>query len=101
MSRLAIVATVFLAAFGGGPFVFAEEAISEPRCVCGMSTAAEMLNPGHPIFSDLANGSGSEGDSGIADQARTPQTSSRYHRRFPAADTGSTAYVAGTTAPAP
>src|SRR5580698_10459989 len=101
MFRLAIVAAVLLAVFGGGRLVFAEEALFEPRCVCGLSTGAGMLNPGRPIFSDLANASASEGDSGIDDQARTPQTSSRYHRRSPAADTGSTAYVVSTPAPAP
>jgi hypothetical protein len=101
MFRLAIAATILLAVFGGGPLVFAEEAISEPRCVCGMSSGADVLNPGRPIFSGLANASVSEGDSGIDDQARTPQTSSRHHRGSPAADTGSTAYVVSPPAPAP
>ena len=41
MSKLAIVATTLLAVFGGGQAVFAEEAISEPRCICGLSTGAE------------------------------------------------------------
>jgi hypothetical protein len=41
MSKPAIVATTLLAVFGGGQPVLAEEAISEPRCVCGLSTGAE------------------------------------------------------------
>ena len=48
MSKLAIVATTLLAVFGGGQPVFAEEAISEPRCVCGLSTGADVLNAGRP-----------------------------------------------------
>jgi hypothetical protein len=101
MFRLAIVAVVLLAVFGGGPLVLAEEAISEPRCVCGMSSGAEMLNPGRPIFSDLANASANEGDSGIDGQARPPRTLSRHHRGSSAVETGSTAYVAVTPVSAP
>ena len=63
MSKLAIVATTLLAVVGGGQPVFAEEAVSEPRCVCGLSTAADLLNAGRPIFSDLANASANERDS--------------------------------------
>jgi hypothetical protein len=33
MSKLAIAATTLLAMFGSGHAMFAEEAISEPRCV--------------------------------------------------------------------
>jgi hypothetical protein len=65
MSRLAIVATALLAVFGGGQSGSAEEAISEPRCVCGLSTAADLLNAGRPIFSDLTNASANERDTGI------------------------------------
>ncbi len=101
MFRLAIVATSLLAVSGGGPIAFAEEATSEPRCVCGMSSGSEMLSPGRPIFSDLANASASEGDSGTGGQARTPQSLSRPHRGLYAAEPGSTAYVASTPGPAP
>jgi hypothetical protein len=101
MFRLAIVATTLLTVFGGGPIVFAEEAVSEPRCVCGVSSGAEMLKPGRPIFSDLANASADEGDSGAYSRARMPPTSSRPYRGLSVADTGSTAYVANTPAPAP
>jgi hypothetical protein len=65
MSRLAIVATALLAVFGGGQPVSAEEAISEPRCLCGLSSGADVLNAGRPIFSDLANASANERDSRI------------------------------------
>jgi hypothetical protein len=70
MSRLAMVATALLAMFGGGRPVSAEEAISEPRCVCGLSTRAGLLNVGRPIFSDLANASANERDSGIDGHAQ-------------------------------
>jgi hypothetical protein len=93
MSRLAIVVTTLLAVSGGGQPVFAEEAVSEPRCVCGLSTDADMLSAGRPIFADLANASANERDSRIDGHARTPQTLSRHHRRSPAADARSTAYV--------
>jgi hypothetical protein len=69
MSRLAIVATALLAVFGGGQPGSAEEAISEPRCVCGLSTRADLLNAGRPIFSDLANASANERDSRIDGEA--------------------------------
>jgi hypothetical protein len=52
MSKPAIVATTLLAVFGGGQPVFTEEAISEPGCVCGLSTDAGVLNAGRPTFSD-------------------------------------------------
>ena len=93
MSRLAIVATTLLAVFGGGQSVFAEEAISEPRCVCGLSTGAGVLTAGRPIFSDLANASANERDSRTDGHARTPRTLSRHHRRSSAAGARSTAYV--------
>jgi hypothetical protein len=54
MSKLAIVATTLLAVFGGGQPAFAGEAISEPRCVCGLSTGADVLNAGRPTFFDSA-----------------------------------------------
>lgn len=102
MSKLAIVATTLLAVVGGGGQpVFAEEPVSEPRCVCGLSADADMLNAGRPIFSDLANASANERDSRIDGHARTPQTLSRHHRRSPAADARSTAYVVITRARAP
>jgi hypothetical protein len=81
MPRPAIVATILLVALGGRQPVFAEEAISKPRCVCGLSTGADVLNAGRPIFSDLANASASERDSRIDGPARTPQTLSRHRRR--------------------
>lgn len=65
MSRPAIVATILLVALGGRQPVFAEEATSEPRCVCGSSTGADVLNAGHPIFSESANASANERDSRI------------------------------------
>ena len=65
MSRLAIVAMALLAVFGGGQPGSAEEAISEPRCLCGLSTAADLLNAGRPIFSDLANASANDRESRI------------------------------------
>ena len=101
MFRLAIVAMSLLALSGGGPVAFGQETISEPRCVCGMSSGSEMLSSGRPIFSDLANASASEGDSGTDGRARTPQSLSRPHRGLSAAEPGSTAYVASTPGPAP
>jgi hypothetical protein len=93
MSKLAIIAAALLAVFSGGQPVFAEEARSEPRCVCGLSTGADVLNAGRPIFSDLANTSTNERDSRIDGHARTPQTLFRHHRRSHAADARPTAYV--------
>jgi len=101
MSRLAIVATTLLAVFGGGQPVFAEEAISEPRCVCGLSTGADVFNAGRPIFFDSDNASVSERESRIDGHARTPQTLSGHHRRSSAANARSTAYVAITRARTP
>jgi hypothetical protein len=69
MSRLAIVATALLAVLGGGQPVSAEEAISEPRCLCGLSTGADLLNVGRLIFPDRANASASERDARIDDHA--------------------------------
>jgi hypothetical protein len=84
MSKLAIVATTLLAGFGGGQPVFAEEAIPEPRCVCSLSTGADVLNAGRPIFSDVADAFANERDSRIDDRAPTPQTLSRLGRvRYP------------------
>ncbi len=101
MSKLAIVATTLLAVFDGGQPVFAEEAISEPRCVCGLSTGADVFNAGRPIFSDSDNAAASERDSRIDGHVRPPQTLSRHHRRSSAADARSTAYVAITRARTP
>jgi hypothetical protein len=101
MFRLAIVATILLAVLGGGPAVSAEEAIIQPRCVCGFPGTAEVLKAGHPIFSDLSNVPAGEGDSGIDEAARTPQTLSRNQHRSYAADPGSTALVVTTRAPVP
>jgi hypothetical protein len=93
MSKLATVATTLFAVCGGGQPAFAEEAIPEPRCVCGLSTGADVLRTGRPIFTDLVNASANERDSRIGDHARAPQTLSRHHRRSSAADARSTAYV--------
>jgi hypothetical protein len=80
MSKLAIVATTLLAVFCGGQPVFAEEAISEPRCVCGLSTGADLSNAGRLAFSNLANASASERDSRIDGHARKQRILSRHHR---------------------
>jgi hypothetical protein len=48
MSKLAIVATTLPAVFGGGQPVFAEEVISEPGWVCGLSNGANVLKRGPP-----------------------------------------------------
>ena len=100
MSKLAI-ATTLLAVVGGGQPVFVEEAISEPRCVCGLSTGADPLNACRPTFSDSANASANERDSRIDGYVRTPQTLSRHHRRSSAADAISTDYVVITRARSP
>jgi hypothetical protein len=81
--KLAIVATALLAVFGGGRPVFAEEIMSEPRCVRGLSTGAGVLSAGRFIFSDSVNASASERDSGIDGHARTPQTLSWHHDALP------------------
>ncbi len=101
MSRLAIVATALLAVFGSGQPVFAEEAISEPRCVCGLSTGDDVLNAGLPAFSDSVDASANERGSRTVGRVRTPQTLSRHHRRSPAADARSAAYMVITRARAP
>jgi hypothetical protein len=46
--------------------------MSEPRCVCGLSTRADVLTAGRPAFSESANASANERDSRIDDHARTP-----------------------------
>jgi len=84
MSKLAIVAATLLAVFRGGQAVFAEEAISESRCLCGLSTGTGVLKTGRPIFSDLANASANQHDSRIDGPARTLQTLSRHHRHYSA-----------------
>jgi hypothetical protein len=100
MSKLAIVATTLLAVFGGGPPAFAEDAISGPRCVCGLSSSStDVLRLGRPIISELANAAANERDSAIDGDAPTPQTLSRHHRRSAAAR--STAYVVITRARMP
>ncbi len=93
MSKLAIVAATLLAVFGRGQPVFADEAISEPRCVCGLSTGAGVLSAGHPIFYDLANASANEHGSRVEGHARTPQSLSRHHRHSSAAGARPTAHV--------
>ena len=80
MCKLAIAAMTLLAVFGGGRPVFAEEAISEPRCVCGLSTGADMLNAGRLTLSNSANASANERDSWIDGHARTLRILSRHHR---------------------
>ena len=101
MSRLAIVAATLLAVFGGGLPVFAEEAVSEPRCVCGLSTGADAFNVGRPTFSGPADTTANERDSGIDGHARTPQALPRHHRRISAANTRRTTSVVITGARAP
>ena len=101
MFRLAIAATILLAVLGGRPAASAEEAIIQPRCVCGFAGGADALRAGHPIFSDLSNAPAGEGDSGIDEATRTPQTLSGNQHRFFAADSGSTAFVVTTRAPLP
>jgi hypothetical protein len=93
MFKRAIVATTLLAVFGDGQPAFAEEAVSEPRCVCGLSTGADVLQAGRPIFSDLVNASANERDSKIDGHARASQILSGHHRRSSAAEARSTAYV--------
>jgi hypothetical protein len=101
MSKLAIVVTTLLAVFGGGQAALAEEAISEPRCVCGLSTGAGVLNADRPTFSDSANASANERDSRVDGHARTPQTLSRHGRRPSAVDARSSAHVVITRARTP
>jgi hypothetical protein len=80
MSRPVIVATTSLPALGGRQPVFAEAAISESRWVCSVLTGIDELDAGRRIFSDLANASANEPNSGIDSHARTLQTLSRHHR---------------------
>jgi hypothetical protein len=101
MSRPAIVATILPVTLGGRQPVFAEEVESEPRCVCGLSTGADVLNAGRPILFDLANALLNERDSRIDGHARTPQTLPRHHRRSSAKDARLTAYVVITRACTP
>jgi hypothetical protein len=91
MFRLAIVATILLAVFGGAQPVFAQAAISEPGAYAFYHPDADVLNAGRPTFSDSANASVNERYSGIDGHARTPQTLSRHHRRSSDADARSTA----------
>jgi hypothetical protein len=91
MFKLAIVATVLLAVFGGGQPVFAQAAISEPGAYAFYHPDADVLNAGRPSFSDSANASANERDIRIDGNARTPQTLSRHHRRSSAADASPTA----------
>jgi|ERR1700722_1126558 hypothetical protein len=101
MSKFTIVATTLLAAFGSGQPAFAEDAITEPMCVCGLSTDADLLSAGLPTLSDPAKTPVNERDSGIDGHARTPQTLSRHRRRSSAVDPRSTANVGITHARAP
>ena len=77
MSKLAIVTTTLLAAFGGGQPLFAEKAVSGPRCACGLSTSTDTLNGAAP-FSDPVNASANERDCRTDGHARTLQTLSRH-----------------------
>jgi hypothetical protein len=86
MFKLAIVAATLLAVFGGGQAVFAQAAISEPGAYAFYHPDADVLNAGHPAFSDSANASANERDIRIDGHARTPQTLSRHHHRSSAAD---------------
>jgi hypothetical protein len=98
MSRPAIVATILPVTRGGRQPVFAEEAESESRRVCGLSTGADVLSAGRPILFGSANAFLNERDSRIDGHARTPQTLPRHHRRSVAKDARSTAYVVITRA---
>jgi hypothetical protein len=91
MPKFAIVATTLPAVFGDGQPVFAEAAISKPRCVCGPSTHVDVLGAARPIFPDSANAFANVPDSRIDGHARTAQTWSRHHRRASTADARRTA----------
>jgi hypothetical protein len=71
--------------------VFAEKAMSEPRCACGVSNGTDALNVGRPILSDSVNASANEREARIDGHARTVQTLSRHHFRSSAVDARSTA----------
>jgi hypothetical protein len=91
MFKLAVVATILLAVFGGGQPVFAQAAISEPGAYAFYHPDADVLNAGRPTFSDSANASANERNTRIDGQAGAPRTLSRHHRRSSAADLRSTA----------
>jgi hypothetical protein len=93
MSRPAIVATIPPITLGGRQPPFAEEAESEPRCACGLSTGTGVLNAGCPILFESAKVSAKEHHSKIDGHARTLRTLPRHHRRSIAKDVRSTAYV--------
>jgi hypothetical protein len=101
MSRPAIVVTILPVTVGAREPVFAEGVESEPRCVCGLSTGADVLNAGRPILFNSANASTNEHDSKIDGHARAPQTLPQHHRRSSAKDARSTAYVVITRACTP
>src|ERR1700721_2533791 len=73
MSKFTIVATTLLAAFGSGQPAFAEDAITEPMCVCGLSTDADLLSAGLPTLSDPAKTPVNERDSGIDGHPQRPK----------------------------
>jgi hypothetical protein len=100
LSKPAIVATILPVTVGRQP-VFAEEAESESRRVCGLSTVADVLNADRPILFKSANAFLNERDSKIDGHARTPQTLPRHHRRPSAKDARSAAYVVITRACTP
>ena len=60
MSKLAIVAATLPAVSGGGQAVFAEEAMSEPRCIWGLSIAADVSSAGRATFFELPSASANE-----------------------------------------
>jgi hypothetical protein len=79
--RLAIVTTILLAAFGARQPAFAQAAISEPGLYAFYHSGADVLNAGRPTFSDSANASANERDSGIGGPVGAPRTLLRHHRR--------------------
>src|ERR1700753_3499322 len=93
MSKFTIFATTLLAAVGSGQAAFAEEEITEPRCVCGLSPDADLFSAGLPTLSDPVKTPANERDSRIDGHARAPQTLSRHRRRSSAVDPRSTANV--------
>lgn len=93
MSGPAIVATIPPIALGGRQPLFTEEPESEPRCACGLSTGAGVLNASCVILFDSADASAKELHSKIDGRARMLRTLPRRHRRSFAEDVRSTAYV--------
>jgi hypothetical protein len=81
MFKLAIVAMILLAVFGGGQPVFAQAAISEPGAYAFYHPDADVLNAGRPAFSDSANASANERDTIAAAPLRTRDRALRSSSR--------------------